>query len=285
MHSEGTPSPAAPRTDGPRRSRSRSPGGLSAALIAASLGMTGCGGDLYDSRLARTAELFEYRDQLDQALQGTWSRDEFGLRMRIPRGYVMLPPPPPPVVLEDGTIEAAADDRHPGFLGIELPGLVDAWRLPNVGSLYICSNHQRFVDQMQTGVNAADPNTLLTDVELALQQGLRFTLDAAPAGSPSDVNARFVEKIPAVARFEIPKDFLAITISGEEIENLDPLAAQVYEYTNGPVQVAIVCIYLKSARVNPDRALRLALETLKVDGQPPRASAAGGARGGGGTNF
>jgi hypothetical protein len=164
---------------------------------------------------------------------------------------------------------------------------VDAWRLADVGSLYFCSNHQRMIDLQSGAAAAADPEKLLDDLEAVLQEGLKFTLDPKEGASGADANARYRITIPATNDFAVPKDFLAIAISAGEIENIDPLAGQLYEYRNGPVQVGIVVVYLKSARTNPDRALRLALETLEVVGQPPKGGSAAskGAEGGKGPSF
>jgi len=260
-------------------------GPLSAAVILLAMLTSGCGTDVYNERISRTKDLFNYHNTLDQALQGKWDRADFGVSMRIPRGFAMLPPPPPPKTLEDGTVEVAADTRHPAFLGIELPGLVEAWQMPTVGSLYVCSNHDRFLTQLEAGANAAKPEEFLTDLEAVLQEGLKFTLSPEEAKSPSDINARFREKIPTKSDFADPKDFTSISVDAGEIPNVPPLAARVYEIQAGPVQAAVICIFLKSAPRSPDVPVRLALETLAVSSETPRAATSAGGKGPGGANF
>jgi hypothetical protein len=81
-----------------RRALLRRSGAAVLACFAA-----GCGTELYNARIDRTKSLFEYHNKLDQALQGKWDRADYGLSMRIPRGFSMIPGPPPPKKLEDGT--------------------------------------------------------------------------------------------------------------------------------------------------------------------------------------
>jgi hypothetical protein len=252
--------------------------GIVLGIVAA-----GCGTGVYEERVDRTRKLFEYHNSLNQNLQGVWSRNDLGMSMRIPKGYTQLPAPLIPKTLEDGTVEVVEDSRQPSFLGVELPGLVDAWRLPDVGSMYVCSNHQRLAELTGESAAGGDPNAFLGELETALQEGLKFTLAASAANSPADVNARFRMTVPPTNEFAVPKEFNSIAISAGEIENIDPLAGQVYEFENGPIQVAVVLIYLKSARVNPDRGLRLALETFAVSAEPPRGRAAAGAGAAGAT--
>jgi hypothetical protein len=246
--------------------------------LLAGLLFAGCGLGAYEERLGRTRELFEYHNALNQNLQGVWSSGDLGISLRVPRGYNRLPAPPPPKVLEDGSVEVVADTRHPGYLGIELPGLVEAWQMPGVGSIYLCSNHDRFLAQ-QSGGTAGDPELFFADLEAVLQSGLRFALETSNASSPSQMNAKFLERIPPAEKFAIPKEFTSIAISAGDLDNVAPLMAQVYEHQAGPIQVAVVCIYLKAASQDPGRTLRLALETLQVEPQAPKpATRPGGAR-------
>jgi len=256
------------------------------AILLLPLLASGCGTEIYEQRLAKTEKLFEYHDLLNQNLQGVWAQPRFGLSMRIPIGFQLLPAPPEPKVLEDGSVEVVEDTRHPSFLGIELPGLVDAWQIADVGSLYVCTNHTRFYEQPKEGEDAKAPEDFFKDLEATLQEGLKFTLSAEEAKTPGELNAKIQEKIPPAAiddnEFAPSKDFATIDIGPGEIKDVPPLTGHLYEIQSGDIQTAIVLIYLKSAPSDPNRPVRLALETLQVSSQLPKPPANGESKGGGG---
>jgi hypothetical protein len=255
-------------------------GVLTAGLLA------GCGADEYEKRLLNTKDLFDYYAKQDKELQITWSRPELGISMRPPKNFMLLPAPVIPKPDEEGNVEIPPDTRQPAFLGVDLPGLVEAWQNQGVGTLYVCSNHRRFVSQTEEGALSEDPKTFFEDFEAAVQEALHFTISPEAAKSPTESNAKYAEKIPTVNTYALPKDFASINIAPGEIENVPPLSAQLYEHQAGPVQVAILCIFVKSTPTSPEKTLRMALETLQVSAQPPKgvsAGATGGNSGGAAT--
>src|SRR5215510_11986499 len=78
-------------------------------LVSPVLALAGCGGELYEERLANTKILFVHEELLNQNLQGRWTDADTGVGLRIPLKFEMLPPPAAP----------AAADKPPGQGGDE----------------------------------------------------------------------------------------------------------------------------------------------------------------------
>jgi hypothetical protein len=230
----------------------------------------GCGQATYAERIDRTKKVLAYQNYLDQNLQATWSRGDWLMSMRPPVRFRLMPAPPPPKTNEEGVTEVIEDKRQPSYLGIELPGLVAAWEVPQEAFLYICSNHQRFIDS-QGSVSGADPETFLTDLEAALQQGFEVTLEAEPARGPTELHRKLAERIPLSDEFAPQNSFQSIRIQ----KQTDPkFAANVWELTSGKIQLAVILVYLNSGGFESNT--RTALETLRVEPVVPRAAATPG---------
>ncbi len=243
---------------------------------------SGCGQSTYAERVNRTAEVFSYHAKLDQNLQPAWTQPAWGLAFRAPLKFRLKPGPPPTRPNDEGVSEVAVDQRQPAYLGVELPGLVAAWEVPGEAFLYLCSNHQRFVDGSTGSGELTAPETLLADLELALQQGFEFTLAEENARGSSELHARFPERIPNTDRFAQPKAFESIRI---EKATEPEFAARVYEHKADKIQVAVIFVYspkFTTGISDLDASVRLALETLRADPVIPRGVAAPGAPAGGG---
>jgi hypothetical protein len=248
----------------------------SALLLLLVVPLTGCGQSTYAERVERTKQLYRYQQQLDQALQAEWTRPDWGLAMRPPQRFRLMPAPAPPKPNAEGVVEVEADTRQPAYLGVELPGLVAAWQIPQEAFLYLCSNHQRFIDAQGTEAATTDPESLLVDLEAVLQQGLEFTLSPDPARSSTELHARFDERIPTTDAYALPKPFKSVRIE----KTTDPkFHAYLYEHSAGKIQVAILLVYspdfTKGATAIRD-GVRLALETLRVEPNVPRRAAPAG---------
>ncbi|HVJ68003.1 MAG TPA: hypothetical protein VM510_08475, partial [Caulifigura sp.] len=186
----------------------------------------GCGQSTYAERVNRTSDLFQYRAKLDQNLQAEWAHPSWGMAMRPPIKFRLKPAPPPPKKTEEGVSEVVVDTRQPSYLGIELPGLVACWEVPNEANLFLCSNHQRFLDSQGGSGDLMPPENFLSDLETVLQQGFEFTLSADAARGPSDLHAKFPERIPSSDKFAQPEAFDSIQIRKESEPQF---AATVYE--------------------------------------------------------
>jgi hypothetical protein len=239
------------------------------ALLALSSLAAGCGQSTYAERVNRTAKVYAYQNRLDQNLQPVWSRGDWGMSMRPPLRFRLMPAPPPPKTNEDGTVEVIEDKRQPSYLGVELPGLVAAWEIPGEAFIYVCSNHQRYVDS-QGNLAAGDPETFFADLEATLQQGFEVTIEADPARGPAELHRKFPERIPPSDEFAPPNSFQSIRI---EKTTDTKFSANVWELPAGKIQMAVILVYSPTNPGNFENAVRIALETLRVEPVVPRGAA------------
>jgi len=236
----------------------------------------GCGLDTYEQRLAETNDYFKYVNKLDTYLSdGTWSNDAYGIKLRLPKGFVPLPGPAPPAEGEE-TEAPVVDPRQPNFLGVDLPGLIEAFRAENgqaVTLLYVLGNHERVLIRAANDGVGDDPATYLTDLELLLQNAIGVTIPDQPGKGDRD-NEKYTETIPRDPKYAHQKDFTAISLLQPEppdgAASQLQLRLQLYEYQAGGMQVALLLIYPTTASSDPRDAFKLALETLEVSDQPPR---------------
>jgi hypothetical protein len=246
--------------------------GLLVTLAVLSGWASGCGQSTYAERVNRTAKVLAYHNRLDQNLQADWARGDWGVSMRPPVRFRLMPAPPPPKTTEEGVTEVIPDGRQPSYLGVELPGLVAAWEIPQEAFLYICSNHQRFIDS-QGAASSGDPEAFFNDLEAILQQGFEVTLEADPARGPAELHRKFAERIPPSDEFAPPNNFQSLRIE----KPTDPkFSANVWELTSGKIQLAVILVYSPTHPGNFENNVRIALETLRVDPTVPRAAAAPG---------
>lgn len=276
-----------------------------AARFVAALGLlaacAGCGVQAYEKQLADSNELFIYRNRLDAHLNSaTWAApNDFGVGMRPPKQFAVIPPPAPPEINENGELvgEVEPDLRQPTYLGIQdMPGLIEAWRadLPTsegaaVAFLYVLGNHQRFLDRAANDGEGADPATFLLDLESLLGSTLGVPIGETAGSGAAQDNVKYTEMIPRTERFAVPREFTGISILPPEDVlqplGLPPLRVQMYEHHAGPVQLAFVMVYPVSVRENPADSLRIALETLTVTPEPPRLRRPGQEESSGPTGF
>ncbi len=252
---------------------SRGGGGL---LLALALGAAGCGQSTYAERVNRTAEVFAYQAKLDQNLQAEWAQPGWGLSMRPPVRFRLKPAPVQPKPDAEGNVvEVVEDTRQPSYLGVQLPGLVAAWEVPNEAFLYLCSNHQRFLDAQAAVGDLQSPDNLFADLETVLQQAFEFQLSAEAAKGPSELHAKFPERLPTSDKFAQPKAFDTVRI---EKTSEPQFAARVYEHKSDKIQVALIYVFSPKYTTSPtelENGVRLALETLRVDPAVPRGAAKG----------
>lgn len=274
---------------------------LGSALCAMTLFTLGCGTQTYEARLRETSEFFAYQNELNQSLsKGLWG-EAFGgpapaVQMRIPKPFQMKPRPQPiPSENKDEPPTFPPDTRHPFFLGIqELPGLIDAWEgvVPIGGNqgmpayLYAVSNHQRFINKQLNDGIGPEPGEFLTDLEITLTSALNIVVEEGQGGRTD--NVRYKDTIPREEKYALRKDFISIALLTPEnmraqLGGMD-WRVQMYEYTAGQIQVAILMVYPVRATDKPDDRLKLAMETFKAGDQAPRAARPGQAASGGGAN-
>lgn len=262
-------------------------------LLVAVLMAVGCGGAEYEARLERSRGLYDYLQQLDGGLSSpAWNRADVGLAMRLPKPFLQPLPAPAPVKDEEGNILPITDDpRQPLVLGVELPGLVEAFQASLGGAdepearLYICTNHQRFID---LGPSTVKPDEFLLDLEAALQTGFGVFLSPAESQVPGD-NVKYRVLAPGRAsnhaQYTTPKDFTAIRFVPNEPPGGSDIEAMLYEHRSGPIQIGILCLFPRNAGASFRERLEMSLETLVASSEAPKPrSGSAGSPGGGGRN-
>lgn len=246
---------------------------LSCCLLLAS-----CGTEQYEARLLETNAFFEYRQSLDKVLQSQPWNGPNTITMRIPHGFKLLPPPAPPKEGEP----PALDSRQPaamGFMPLELPGLVAAWRgdFPCDGRnlpafLYVCSNHHLFHASATNGAKPPEPELFLTELENTLGAAMQVEIKPLEAGPIRD-NTRYAEVCPREQKYALSKHFTGIALvpPGVLPQVGIALKGQYYGHYNGKIHVGILAIYPASIRERMDEKLRTALETFSVSAAIPQA--------------
>jgi hypothetical protein len=254
------------------------------SLLAAVLGLVGCGLSTYEERVDRTNRRNQYFARLDSTLDAYWNHPAYGLWLRPPDGMYGVPAPVKP---RDG--EPPPDPRQE-FLGVplDLPGVIQAWEgpLPTAGGgsgtyrLYLLGNHGRFARSEEAG-RSSDPKQFFNDLESTLQTLFGVTLPAGDQGRSDQNNVKYRLQIPRAEEFALPKAFQAVDFVPAQ-ENEAPFRAWLLEHTTGQIQFAALMLTPPNPSNDARQALLLSLETLRVSPQAPglQAAAPGGAGGG-----
>ncbi len=265
-------------------------------FLAAVLWCAGCGLAKYEQRLDQTAEYFEYQNMLNASLASpAWTGSVLfdgksvpvGMSMRIPKmpqAFTKMPGPQPILDENENLVAYTEETRQPSRLGIQLPGIVEAWEMERPSGnvrLYVLGNYDLLLQQAAEA-GAVDPTLYFEQLEYALQQGLQVGF-VKETGSPADDNRIYTASFPATERFQLVKNFNVYNIAPPQpIEGIEWRAQlyEVYEGDTGPVRVAILCIFPAAELSTIVGPLELALETLSVSDQAPKKPDDTGASGG-----
>lgn len=262
--------------------RNRSVLAIVASVVFAMV--AGCGTQTYEQRLAETAKYYTYRQQVDTALtRNAWQ--EFGIQLRIPKGFQPIPGP---------TEEDAHDGRQPNFLSKPLPGLIGAWQsevhvdLPDREEptmpvwLFVCTNHQRFLDKQSDP--SITPALFVEDLGNVLAAELRYEPDTA-------LNRWTYEEVraPDGTAYVPRKTYEWIMLDDErEIDGTRVrLQFRLVRYYVNQIQFCLLTVAPHDEIM--DRrdwrelytGINLAMENLVVSGDPPRQQSAATTSGGG----
>ncbi len=248
-------------------------------LLAGWLIVSGCGSAEYEARLQRTQAFYEYLQELDKSLTSpAWSRPDLGLAMRLPLPFKQPQLAPTPEKDDAGNpLPIVNDPRQPHVLGVDLPGIVDAWQGNLTGTaeesqalFYVCTNHQRFID---LGAQTPPPDDFFRDLESTLQNGFGVFVPEGEAQAPAD-NVKYrvfaPNKSSTHSKYTPSKDYIAIRfmptqpLGGRNIEGL------LFEHKAGNIQIAVLCIFPQEAGSQFRDRLHLALETLVASSTAPR---------------
>ncbi len=254
----------------------------------------GCGAETYQKRLAETSEYFEYKDRINRELGAEWRGQ--GISLQVPKQFQLIPPPATPVVEEEETFQPPTEDhRQPHYLGIELPGLVGAWKA-NVqadagGSeqgrtayLYVFSNYELYLQPPDGSGFSVDPTTFMSDFERQITGAIGVFLPEGDTGTGAQKNIRYRETIPGGlpnSKFRPSKEFTAVALSPEIAISHVPLEMQLYEWMGSKMQVAVLMVYPASVSPQEDlqERLMLAMETFAASDQSPKVSGSASGRG------
>jgi hypothetical protein len=244
-------------------------------LILLSLSaLAGCGGELYEQRLANTQVLFAHEALLREHLQGEWTDAENGLGLRVPLKFEMLPPPVRP---EPGARRAGEDgenapeeevevidDRQPKYLNVELPGLRGAFQ----AKVKAIADNNTEVDAeawiyVMSNQDLADKSDEAKEFNMSFVKTLAGALQMGAPAPESFETARFP---PRVGNFVKPLKYTAVVLKpDDDIADL-PRQFSLYLYENGDVQVVVLFVLPQNADGSEKLTERvpLCLETLKV---------------------
>ncbi len=243
--------------------------------------MLGCGYAKYEERLQASAEFYEYMENIDRNLASPiWERSDLGIKLRLPLPF--RAPMPKPEVLQDeeGNTYYGPDSRHPqDSLGIELPGIVEAWQafLPGESGeqvdsrIYVLTNHSRFI--LVDGALAEEPMNFMDDLEAELATVFDVIIPDGESNQPGD-NVRYGMTVPPQgspnSKFIDPKRYSVVRFLATDPENGPPFQAVLYEHFAGDIQAAVLVIGPKAFTSQFRQRVDLALQTFSVR---PQASA------------
>ncbi|REJ89252.1 MAG: hypothetical protein DWQ34_20150 [Planctomycetota bacterium] len=246
------------------------------------LSASGCGLATYEQRLSEADEYFGYLNKLDAHLADSpWVADNgYGIEMRVPRGFALdTQQLPQPEGVEDA--EPVIVPTPPTYLGVQdMEGLIAAWTasLPTAGGgaadayLYVLGNHERFLIRAANDGEGADPAEFLNDLDFQLQELFQVTLPEGESDDAGADNVRYLESIPRVEKYAVPKEFRGVSFlpAPESSAGSLGMRAHLFTHESGPVQVAFLLIYPANVSTDPVESLTLALETLSVSDEPPQ---------------
>ena len=261
--------------------------------------LAGCGAEAYEQRLGNTKKLFAHLDLLNQNLQqGSWGDPETGISLRAPIQFAVLPAPvkaaPDPGAQkqmpargeeDEEDSEEVPDDRQPGYINMELPGLRGAFRAAvkmiagNSAStegeafLYVLTNH-----------DLADQPEQAKEFDKEFVKTLTETLHVSV--EPKDWrDEQFPLGDPANNGFVRPLKYKNVTVtSAEEIAGY-ARQFSAYMYEQGPIQVIVLFVLPADTDTSENftKRIPLCLETLSVSGNQLALPMRGGAPAGTGT--
>lgn len=249
-------------------------------LVLLASSVTGCGRAKYEERLKASAEFYEYTQTMEANLTSPiWERSDLGLKWRLPMPFRAAMPAPQLLEDQDGNTFYADDLRHPEVLGIELPGIVEAWQtfLPGEAGeqvdsrIYVLTNHSRFI--LVEGALEEEPIEFLNDLEEKLGTVFNVVIPEGESNTPND-NMRYGVSHPVPgsphSKYIDPKKYSVIRFSSDEPVSGHQVQALLYEHLAGDIQTAILIVGPRSFSSQFRQRVDLALQTFSVQ---PRVSA------------
>jgi hypothetical protein len=247
-------------------------------LVLASLVATtvGCGAAYYEARLNETAQQFAYYHKLNENLGIKWAAA--GIELRAPKQFT--PDLGARAVTDvEGAVQEELFPRQPDYFpeGVELPGLVGAWKAivdapaPAGESaeayLYVMTNREMFLND----------ETLPAAPEFHARV-LGTLCEGVQMDPPQPDDPRWAsESFPAGPGYVPRKQLTTITlVPGEPVGDL-VREFRLYLHAAGDIQTAYLYVIPTgiSSRENLPERIGLAFETLNVDATIPRRTPEG----------
>ncbi len=247
-------------------------------LVLVTSSVAGCGRAKYEERLKASSEFYEYMQTVEANLTSPiWERSDLGLKWRLPTPFRFAMQRPELLQDEEGNTFYGEDLRHPEvLLGIELPGIIEAWQtlLPGESGeqvdsrIYVLTNHSRFV--LVDGALVEEPMDFLDDLESLLGTVFNVVIPEGEADRPAD-NIRYGISHPVPgsphSKYIDPKSYSVIRFVSEEPVNGQQVQAVLYEHLAGDIQSAVLIIGPKSFSSQFRQRVDLALQTFSVQPQ------------------
>jgi len=265
-------------------------------LPLAAMALAGCGSELYEQRLANTKILFAHEELLREHLQGKWSDAEYGISLRIPHKFEVLPPPVKPESADKPAGQEGEnaeeeveipDDRQPKYLNVELPGLRGAFQ----AKVKVIAENKVEVDgdawiYVMSNQDMAERSDAAKEFSKSFVSSLGEALQSTP--SEADWHDEFhPPKRPADSPQKVfvkPLKYTSIVL--KPVDDIAGLTRQfsIYMYEQGEIQVIVLFVIPQNVEGSErltDR-IPLCLETLDVQGSQIIRRTPGGGGGTGG---
>jgi len=240
----------------------------------AAFALAGCGSELYEERLGNTAKLFAHEELLRENLQGRWTDADYGIALRVPHKFEVLPPPAKPEAAEkpagqDGENEEEVevpDERQPKYLNVELPGLRGAFqaKVKVIGENKVDAEGDAWIYVMSN-------QDMAEQTEAAKEFNMSFVKSLAEAlqmGQPASENFETVRIPTRAGTFVKPLKYTAVALKPEEEVGGLTRQFSIYLYEQGEIQVVVLFVIpqnVDGSEKLTDR-IPLCLETLDVPG-------------------
>jgi len=230
------------------------------AILCGCFCLVGCFEAKYEARLQHANSHFKHQEVLDANLAPPWLGN--GLSFRVPKQFALIPPAETPS--SDDKAKPAApplDPRQPDFLGMDLPGLVGAWKAPapvegqnSYAYLYLLTNQSLLA---MTEQDRPNPSEFINKTMEDLTRASKLTL--AP-------ESWITEKFPKQAGF-IPQ----VTYQSAVQESPREVAGQrmrysIYQRIEGDLQIILLFVIPTRTTEPIADKIPLSLETLVVQG-------------------
>ena len=250
------------------------------ALVSVSIGLCGCGSEVYDQRFkGNTLVFLNDQSQLDTNLTGEWQKR--GIHMRLPAGFSEVPTP------KDGWTTLRLPDRRelelPGILGVftkEVAAVTSTGGTLNVPSRIAILSNREFLESR--GATQDDPGGRIEPAKF--ESTVRFSFQEvlptnAKVGDTEIIGGR---NFQPTLRYDL-SHFHNMGSQGIPYD----ISLYNYQQASGGVQVAVIVMAPHELARSESllTQLPLSLRTLRIENPAAQGDGAGGGAPSGGPRF